>query len=206
MISALCCITVQKTHSRWLSLFHALDRLAHAPPDTRSAGCRWKSIFTHVETARHTYEISWIRIRRIRSCACGSATETELYMYFVHFFTASFQETVLKLEGKCATASDLSDIMDRFRQLPINKADDSFFGMKVKMAIRKNYLSASSSEVHAWSVDSVQTDYTPKSGLSLTSHHTAIVIHSTSKPPKLDDILQIWMQTPLKENAPPDSI
>ena len=29
---------------------------------------------------------------------------------------------------------------------------------------------------------------------------------SASKPPTLDDILDIWMQTPLKENAPPDSL
>jgi len=103
---------------------------------------------------------------RIRSCAWRPPNCYRTVHVLRALFMASFQETILKLEGKCTTACDLFAIMDRFRKSLITKVDDSFFGMKVKMAIRKKVPGS----VSSWEV---RLSTTCKSGFSLTSHHTA---------------------------------
>jgi len=84
--------------------------------------------------------------------------------------------------------------------------------MKVKMAIRKNYLPQPALEkfsCEALTVYRRAIDYSQKwfkFDKSPYRHFSALSIHRASKPPKLDNILEIWMQTPFKENAPPDSL
>ena len=122
---------------------------------------------------------------------------------------ASFQETVLKLEGKCATACDLFAIMDQFRKLLITKADNGFFGMKVKLAIWKNYLPQPTvQKFMCEALACVQTGYKLLAKwfkFDKSPYIAALSIHNASKPPTLDDILKIWMQTTLKEKAPQNS-
>ena len=197
---------IRHVPTRWLSLFSALDRILLS----------WMPLKTYFlsreEEECPAYVWTFLKDQESKVAPMDLPTVTELYMYFVHFFMASFQETILKLEGKYATACDLFDIMDQFRKSLINKADDNFFGMNVKMAIRKNYLSQPEVDkltrealtVYRRAIDYLQNWF--KFDKSPYRHFSALSIHSASKPLTLDDILDIWMQTPLKENAPPDSL
>lgn len=67
-------------------------------------------------------------------------TFSELYRYLVHFFMSSFQDTLLKLETQSTTSFDLYSIMYKFRSTLKSRQQEQFFGMKAKLALRKNYL------------------------------------------------------------------
>ena len=197
---------IRHVPTRWLSLFRALDRILLS----------WMPLKTYFlsrgEEDCPKYVWTFLKDQVSEVAPEDHPTERELYMYFVHFFMASFQEIILKMEGKSVTSCDLFAIMDQFRKALTNKVDDNFFGMKVKMAIWKNYLPQPAVEkfkcealaVYRRAIDYLQKWF--KFDNSPYRHFSALSIHSASKPPTLDDILEIWMQTPLKEKAPPDSL
>jgi hypothetical protein len=120
--------------TRWLSLFKAVERLL----------LNWeplKSYFLAMgadECPRAVWKV--IKDQEHEMAPADMPTISELYIYFVHFFMASFQDTILKLETKSTTACDLYSIMDKFRNTLQTRERDKFFGMKVKQALRKNYL------------------------------------------------------------------
>jgi len=120
----------------------------------------------------------------------------------------SFQEILLKLEGKSVTSCDLFAIMGQLRKSLTNKVDDSFFGMKVKMAIWKNYLHQPAVEkfkcealaVYRWAIDYLQKWL--KFDKSPYRHFSALSIHSASKSPTVEISLKFGCRHHSKKKLP----
>jgi hypothetical protein len=123
---------------------------------------------------------------------------------------ASFQETLLELESKSTTSCDLYKIMTRFRNTVQNRHNDNFFGMKVKLAMRKNYLpelslrkftsecmimySRAIAYIQKW-YDFERSPYRALQSLGLSTE---------DRPPSLDDVLDVWAS--LRSDSPPDNL
>ncbi|CAG5047532.1 unnamed protein product [Parnassius apollo] len=121
--------------TRWLSLFKALDRVL-------SSWGPLKKYFLELGVNNCSPAI-WaiIKDQKDNPTTETNPTYTELYLYFTHNFMASFQEVLLLLENNDTLAFSLHSIMTQFRDTIVKKIYDEHFGMKVRMAMNKKYLS-----------------------------------------------------------------
>ena len=107
--------------TRWLSLFKAVERLLAS----------WEPLKSYFlaqgedECPRAIWDI--IKDQEHEMAPASEPTFAELYIYFVHFFMSSFQDTLLLLETKSTTAGDLYVIMDKFRSMLKSRQKDQFF-------------------------------------------------------------------------------
>lgn len=121
---------------------------------------------------------------------------------------ASFQDTILKLETKSTTACDLFSIMDTFRAMLQTRERDQFFGMKVKLALRKNYLDPAAANkftteclaVYKRAIAYLEKWFDFKS--SPYRSFKCLAIGGMSVAPSLDDVLDVWCS--LRTDEPPD--
>lgn len=142
--------------------------------------------------------------------SADTPTISELYIYFVHFFMSSFHDTILKLESKSTTACDVFVIMDKFRGMLISRERDQFFGMKVKLALRKNYLPAATTKkftdecliVYKRAITYLEKWFDFKS--SPYRAFQCFGIGSMSQSPSLDNVLDVWSS--LRTEEPSDNL
>ncbi|KII74435.1 hypothetical protein RF11_05568 [Thelohanellus kitauei] len=112
------------------------------------------------------------------------------------------------MEGKHAEACELFDILDQFRKPLIIKTDNTFCGLNVKMYFRKKYIFQPAVDQlmrESLTLCRQVIDYLPKwykFHKSAYRYCPALSIHGTTMQPLFDDILDVWMHTPFKENVP----
>lgn len=197
---------VRHVPTRWLSLFKAVERMLKS----------WrplKAYFLALGTEDCPAAIwKFLSDQEHEMASDEQPTIHELYLYFIHFFMSSFQETILKLENRTAVACDLYLIMAKFRDSLKKKSDDKYFGMKVKLALRKDYLR--SNLVERFTAEALQVytralNYLEKwfpFDSSPYRHFISFGIGSAKKSPSLDEVLEIWMMSPWKNELPPDAL
>ena len=102
--------------------------------------------------------------------------------------------------------------MEKFRDSLKKKSDDKFFGMKVKLALRKDYLPTRLVDkfiAEALQVYSRALNYLEKWFLFENSpyrHFTPFGLGTANKSPSLDEVLEVWMMSPWKNELPPDAL
>jgi hAT family C-terminal dimerisation region len=195
---------VRHVPTRWLSLFKAVERLLLS----------WKPLKAYFlalgsdECAKAIWNILSDQENEISSDE--EPTFSELYLFFTHYFMSCFQETLLKLENRSTTACDLYLILEKFRESLRRKIDDKFFGMKVKLAFRRNYLPDRLVQKFTQEALLVYTralTYLEKWFSFNNSPYckfTALSLGNLTKPPTLDEVIEIWMMSPWKNDVPPD--
>ena len=197
---------IRHVPTRWLSLHKAVERLLLSWKPLKSYFLALgsdecpKAVWTFLSDQEHEMAND------------DEPTFSELYLYFVHFFMSSFQDTMLKLENRSTLSCDLYTIMDRFRSSLRQKLDDKFFGMKVKVALRKGYLPTDT--VNRFTADAIQV-YTralfylekwfPFNSPRFRSF-SALGIGNMDRAPSLDEVIDIWMLSPWKNELPPDTL
>jgi len=197
---------IRHVPTRWLSLFRALDRVL-------AGWMPLKSYFlSKGENDCSAYIWGILKEQENELSPEDRPTVFELYMYFVHFMMSEFQNHILKLENSSTTACDLFSIMDDLRKALADNLNDKFFGMKVKFALRKNYLPQAAVDRFTREAELVydraikyltkwfsfeKSPYRCYAPLSLTT---------VPQPPSLDDVLEAWMASPLKAEVPPDTL
>jgi hypothetical protein len=178
--------------TRWLSLFKAVERLLQS----------WEPLKTYFlalgsdECPRAIWKV--IEDQEDELTPADMPTISELYIYFVHFFMSSFQDTMLKLESKSTTACDLFIIMDEFRSMLKSREREQFFGMKVKLSMRKNYLPPATTKkftdecliVYKRAITYLEKWFDFKS--SPYRAFQCFGIGRMSNAPSLDDVLDVW--------------
>ena len=195
---------IRHVPTRWLSLFKAVDRLLLS----------WKPLKAYFlklgsdDCPKAIWNILYDQENEMSSDE--EPTFSELYLFFTHYFMSCFQETLLKLENKSTVACDLYLILKTFRDSLRRKINDIFFGMKIKLAFRRNYLP-----------DELVQKFTKEALLVYTRALTylekwfsftnspyckfqALSLGNLKKTPTLDEIIEIWMMSPWKNDVPPD--
>jgi len=196
---------VRHSPTRWLSLFKAVDRLLLSWQPLKyyfltlgKDECP-TPIWTMISDQEH--EISPL----------DEPTISEIYIYFVHSFM-SFQKILLILETRTTLACDLYLISVKFRESLKNKMDTEFFGMKVKFAMMKNYLDPcqvnkfkkEALNVYARALNYLEKWFDLRN--SPYMHFQTMSLADGKKSISLDEILKIWMLSPMKDEVPPDCL
>jgi hypothetical protein len=197
---------IRHVPTRWLSLYKAVDRLILS----------WtplKAYFLAQGSDECTAAI-WkvLKDQENEMADEGHPTFSELYLYFTHFFMSLFQETMLKLENKSTTACDLYMIMEKLRDALNKKKEDKFFGMKVTLALRKHYIpqhlvgqfTTEALKVYDRAIAYIQKWFSFEQSPYLP--FKCLALASVEQAPSLDDVIDVWMVTPLKSESPPDAL
>ena len=190
--------------THWLSLFKAVERLLLS----------WKPLkvyFLELGSDECPPAIwKYISDQENEMSSDEKPTFSELYLYFTHYFMSFFQETLLKLESKSTVSCELFLIMNNFRESLRKKIQDKFFGMKVKLALRRNYFS--DHMVKKFTTEALQVytralNYLEKwFDFDNSPYRHFSVLSLDAKVPTLDEIIELWMMSPWKSELPPDAL
>lgn len=192
--------------TRWLSLFKAVERLL----------LNWiplKSYFISLGSDE-CHKVIWnlISDQENELAKDDEPTISELYLYFTHFFMSIMQDTLLKLESKKILACDLHIIMCKLRDSLQKKYDEQFFGMKVLFALRKKHLPENA--VQKFKKEAINVYQRAIAYLEKWYNFTDSVYETLScfnlidrnNPPTLEEMTNIWLLSPWREELPPNTL
>lgn len=190
----------------WLSLFKAVERLL----------LNWiplKSYFISLGSDE-CHKVIWnlISDQENELAKDDEPTISELYLYFTQFFMSIMQDTLLKLESKKILACDLHIIMCKLRDSLQKKYDEQFFGMKVLFALRKKHLPENA--VQKFKKEAINVYQRAIAYLEKWYNFTDSVYETLScfnlidrnNPPTLEEMTNIWLLSPWREELPPNTL
>lgn len=122
------------------------------------------------------------------------------------------QDTLLKLESKKILACDLHIVMCTLRDSLQKKCDEQFFGMKVLFALRKKYLPQNAvqkfkkeaSDVYRRAIAYLEKWYNFTD--SVYEKLSCFNLIDRNNPPTLEELTNIWLLSPWREELPPNTL